>query len=132
LNTWRGDYTELKGRHVAAVNGWAYGSTFDHMRTELDVANIDTLRQGLQMLSAGRIDMLASNRRNMEFLLASLESPVKVKPIEPIIDIQNGYFAFPKLSNHDQMRARFNQVLTQMITSGELTKLARQHGVQIP
>lgn len=129
---WRGDYIGLKGKRVAAVNGWAYGNRFDRMRTELDVANIDTLRQGLQMLSAGRIDLLASNRRNTDFLLANLELSAKVKPVEPIIDIQNGYFAFPKSSDHDQLRNRFNQVFAQMIANGEFAKLARQHGVQIP
>jgi polar amino acid transport system substrate-binding protein len=133
LAVWRGDYAELKGKRVAAVNGWAYGGVFDHARSELDVVNIDTLQQGLQMLSAGRIDMLASNRRNTESLLTTgLELSAKVKPVEPIIDTQNGYFAFSKLGKHDQLRSRFNQVLAQMIANGELAKMAHQYGVQIP
>jgi len=129
---WHGDYTELKGKHMAAVNGWAYGNMFDHVRDELGVMSANTLQQGLQMLASGRIDLLASNRRNTDFLLANLNFAAKVKPIEPIIDTQNGYFAFPKSSDHDQLRARFNQTLTQLIASGELARLARLHGVQVP
>lgn len=129
---WHGDYAELKGKHMAAVNGWAYGNAFDHVRTELGVTNANTLQQGLQMLAAGRIDLLASNRRNTDFLLADQNFPAKVKPIEPIIGTQNGYFAFSKSSDHDQLRLRFNQIFAQLVASGEFAKLAHMHGVQVP
>lgn len=130
--TWNGNYASIKGKHVVAVNGWVYGSAFDRVRDELGVTNTDTLQQGLQMLSIGRIDLLATNRRNTEFLLSTLHLPSALIPLDTIIDVQNGYFAFPKSHEFDELRLHFNRAFGQLIENGEFAKMAKANEVHTP
>ncbi|HYD81957.1 MAG TPA: transporter substrate-binding domain-containing protein [Paucimonas sp.] len=129
---WDGNYALLRTNRVAAVNGWVYGSAFDRAREELRVGNAGTLENGLLMLVYERIDLFATNRRNTEAAIDVLQMRGAVKPITPIIDTQQGYFAFPKRSSHDELRQRFNRAFNDMIDKGELASLARKHGVIIP
>jgi len=129
---WNGDYETLRSRRIAAVHGWAYGAKFDRLRGIMQMGNAQTLENGLMMLVHDRVEMLATNQRNTEDLLPQLELAGKVHAIQPPIDVKDGYFAFPKSPQYDNLRAKFNAVFNSMVDSGELARLARKHDVHIP
>ncbi|MEH6459985.1 substrate-binding periplasmic protein [Chitinimonas sp. JJ19] len=127
---WDGDYAQLRGLRIAAIRGWAYGAGFEAARAQVDMTN--NLQSGILMLSEKRVDLLATNRRNTEALLATMASPPDIQAISPIIEVQDGYFAFPKSAEAASLRAEFNVFFNNLIRKGELARLARQHGVTIP
>jgi len=127
---WDGDYARLRGLRIAAVRGWAYGAGFEAAQAQVDMTN--NLQSGILMLSEKRVDLLATNRRNTEALLATMASPPDIQAISPIIEVQDGYFAFPKSAEAAPLRAEFNVFFNNLIRKGELARLARQHGVTIP
>lgn len=129
---WNGDYSSLRNKRIAAVHGWAYGASFDQARNALQVSNAPTLEIGLQMLLHERVELLATNERNTEALLPGMSMTGKVASLPQVLDIQNGYFAFPRTSRHDALRARFNAEFNSMVTRGELAEIARKHGVNVP
>ncbi len=130
--SWSGSYATIRGLRIVAVNGWIYGSAFDTARAEWGINNVPSVENGLMMLMHNRIDLLAANRRNTEAAIDTLQIRGAVQPLLPIIDVQQGYFAFPRQSSHDGLRQRFNQAFNQLVDSGELARLARKHGVTVP
>jgi polar amino acid transport system substrate-binding protein len=56
----------------------------------------------------------------------------KVTSLSQVLDIQNGYFAFPHGAAHAELRARFDIEFNGMVSSGELAKIARRYSVHIP
>jgi polar amino acid transport system substrate-binding protein len=129
---WDGNYGQLHGRRVGIVRGWVYGSAFNQASNTMQIESVPTLESGLLMLVHDRIEMLATNHRNTESILPRMELLGKVRPILPVIDVQNGYFAFPKTREYDTLRGRFNEIFNSMVTSGELARLARKHDVHVP
>jgi polar amino acid transport system substrate-binding protein len=130
--SWDGDYTSLRGKRIAAINGWAYGALFDQARTKLFVSNAATVENGLNMLTHDHVDMLATNWRNTEAAVRALNMVGKVVPVERVIDVQDGYFAFSKKTENEGLRQRFNYAFNSMIERGELARLARKLDVNIP
>lgn len=55
-----------------------------------------------------------------------------VVPLKRIIDVQDGYFAFPRRVDHDGLRVKFNRAFNNMVEQGELARLAGKLGVNIP
>ncbi|MES2150702.1 MAG: transporter substrate-binding domain-containing protein [Pseudomonadota bacterium] len=129
---WTGNFDSLKGIHIAAVSGWVYGSAFDHARRQLRVSNAPKPENGVLMLVHGHVDLLAANRRNIEPVLAALRLTNSVTELAPIVDVQNGYLAFPRKVLFDAMRLRYNQAFNELVERGELTRLGRKHDVQVP
>ncbi|HEV7814442.1 MAG TPA: transporter substrate-binding domain-containing protein [Janthinobacterium sp.] len=129
---WDGNYASLKGRRVAAVGAWVYGKDFDQARADQKIPEAVQLENGILMLSRGRIDLLATNLRNTEALLPVLHLSGAIKPLKPVLDIQNGYLAFPRRQDHDALRGNFDRVFRQMVDTGELARLGRLHQVAIP
>lgn len=132
LREWRGKYDNLDGIHIAAISGWVYGAAFDHARPKLKVSNAPKLENGVLMLVHGRVELLAANRRNIEPVLQSLRLQNAVVELSPIIDVQNGYLAFPRNVQFDALRLRYNQAFNQLVDRGELARLGRKHDVQLP
>jgi polar amino acid transport system substrate-binding protein len=134
-SVWDGDYTRLKGLRVGAISGWSYGAVFDRARGTLGIRDIQQLENAIEMLRLGRIDILASNERNTDSLPDALKHKAganAIIPVAPIIDINDGYLAFPKETRFDPVRARFNSALNSLIDEGALAKLALKHHVAIP
>lgn len=130
--TWNGDYASLGNRRLAVVRGWIYGSRFEARRADLHPVAVETVRNGLRMLDAGRIDLLASNQRNTVPLLQALGLRGRIVELAPLIDVQRGYFAFPRGPGHDPLRQRFDQAFAALVASGELARLATPLGVNVP
>lgn len=132
LPDWQGDYRRLAGLRVALVRGWTYG---DHFRSEsaaLDPNPVENVTNGLRMLGAGRIDLLAANARHTDLDLRALGLQGRIAPIAPPIDAQDGYFAFPRDAEHDALRATLDQALTALRDDGSLARLAEGLGVTVP
>ncbi|WP_374979617.1 transporter substrate-binding domain-containing protein [Pseudomonas solani] len=128
---WRGDYAMLAGRRVGIIRGWTYGPHFDEGREAMDLHSIESVDNALRMLVLGRIDLLASNERNTRPRIEALERGT-VHQLLPIIDIQDGYFAFPRTEDHAALRADFDRAFASLISDGRLDEMATRHGVTIP
>lgn len=129
---WRGDYHELAGRRVGVVRGWVYGSSFEQARGLLQPVTVENVANGLRMLAVGRLDLLASNQRNTAPYLAALDMHDTVRELMPLIDVQRGYFAFPRDDAHRELRERFDEAFGRLVESGALQRLAAPYAVSVP
>ncbi|MEB0137711.1 MULTISPECIES: substrate-binding periplasmic protein [unclassified Undibacterium] len=128
---WNGDYASLRTRKVAVINGWAYGEAFEAARTQIKPELVHTLSNGLTMLAAGRIDLLATNLRNSEAQLRKLDLKLGFAIVAPLIDTQDGYLAYCR-STCERMRQAYDDSFEQMRVSGDLSALARRFEVRLP
>jgi len=130
---WRGDYAELTPHSIGQVQGWAYGDVFEQARVQL--SHLSTVRDvgtGLQMLRLGRLDLLASNERNTEPVLAQLGLAEQLQPVGPPIGHLRGHFAYPRGARGQALRDTLDQAIAEMRARGELRELARRWKVKIP
>lgn len=129
---WDGDYAVLKNRRVVLLNGWAYGLDWDRVRPNLQVSVANSVENGLKMLVHNHVDVFVSNRRNTDPVIARLGYGRQIKPLPRIIEVQNGYFAFPRSPAFDKLRLQFDQELNKLIDTGELKKLGKRYDVSVP
>lgn len=129
---WNGDYQQLLGRRIGVVRGWAYGTYFDNQREQLELVTVESVENGLRMLRAGRLELLASNQRNTLPLLAKLGLSQSVGQLLPQIDQQDGYFAFPRRIGVDPVRVDFDREFALMVDQGKLATLAAKWQVEVP
>ncbi|MRW82959.1 transporter substrate-binding domain-containing protein [Pseudoduganella sp. FT26W] len=132
MPVWEGDYSLLKGRRVALINGWLYGQAFDKALPQLRASVTNTVENGLQMLAHGHVELFATNRRDTDPVLAALGLQDKLMALAPLIDVQDAYFAYPLSPRLRDLPAHFDQLLVEMKKNGALQKLARRYGVTIP
>ncbi len=130
--SWSGDYTALKSKKIAYILGWAYGSAFEKAKNKLQAMSVKDLEEGLERLTKGQIDLLGSNRRNVEKWLNRQRSQPNLKAIEPHIAVQQGYFAFPKTAHAASYQERFDEAFLEIIKNGTLEQLARKYEVEMP
>jgi polar amino acid transport system substrate-binding protein len=129
---WSGDYAALKDTRMVIMNGWAYGAEFDRARPGLRVSVTNAVENGLKMLTSQHVDLFATNRRNTEPVIARLQIGGGVAPLAKVIEVQRGYFAFPKRAESDKVRAQFDLAFNALVDSGELKRLGRQLDVGVP
>lgn len=129
---WRGDYAALRGRRLAVVRGWTYGLRFEAARGYLQPITVESVSNGLRMLAAGRIDLLASNARNTQPPLRELGLQGRIVELAPLIDVQRGYFAFPRDAEHQRLRHDIDRAFANFVESGRLARLTGQLGVGAP
>lgn len=129
---WQGDYQQLLGQRIGVVRAWAYGAVFDRQREQLELVTVESVENGLRMLKVGRLDLLASNQRNTLPALEALALTEAVSQLSPEIDQQNGYFAFQRHAQADQLRTDMDQQFAQMVASGRLTALSAALQVTVP
>jgi polar amino acid transport system substrate-binding protein len=129
---WDGDYAVLKNRRVVLLNGWAYGADWERVRPGLQVSVANNVENGLKMLVHNHVDVFVSNRRNTDPVIARLGYGRQVKPLPRVIEIQNGYFAFPRSPTFDKLRLQFDQEFNSLIETGELKRLGKRYDVTVP
>ena len=129
---WNGDYAFLVGKKIGVVNGWVYGDQFEKMRGTMKLEVAHSLTSALKMLSAHRVDVLASNVRNTEVLVKSLGPKYEYVAVEPAIATLDGYLAFCKQVNCELVRKLFDEAFERLRESGELAKMGRKHNVRMP
>lgn len=127
-----GDYAALKNRRVVVLNGWAYGADWERIRPSLQVSIANSVENGVKMLLHNHVDVFISNRRNTDPVIARLALQGQIKALPKVIDVQNGYFAFPRTPEADRLRLQFDQELNRMISSGELKQLGKRFDVSVP
>nr|WP_298114604.1 transporter substrate-binding domain-containing protein [uncultured Pseudomonas sp.] len=132
LPPWHGDYQALPGRPIGVVRAWSYGDRFVQAKSTLDLVTVESVENGLKMLSLGRLQLLASNQRNSRPVLLKLGLLDEIVELDPPISLEDGYFAFPRLASHDALRKDFDRALAEMIEQGELARLAEGWQVQVP
>ncbi|WP_051294194.1 substrate-binding periplasmic protein [Pseudoduganella violaceinigra] len=132
LQDWSGDYAELAEQRIAIVNGWSYGAAFDKARPQLRLDVVNSVDSGLKMLAAQHAQMFASNRRNTEPVLGRLGLSGQLTMLPRVIDVQEGYFAFPKRPASDALRKEFDAEFQRLVDSGELKRLGLRHEVNVP
>lgn len=129
---WSGDFRQLAGQRIGVVRAWAYGARFDAERARLELVTVEGVDNGLKMLSLGRLELLASNQRNTLPVLQALGLSDEVSQLEPPVDTQDGYFAFPLHGSHAHLREDFEEGYRQLVERGQLARLAAQWQVEIP
>ena len=128
---WNGDYAALRGKRIVAINGWAYGDEFDSARRLMNISLTNSVEAALAMLSHGRVDLFATNRRNTEPVIPLLALEGKVEALSRIIALQRGYFAFPKRPEYEAALDRFDRAFNAYVDAGELRKLGRRLNVSV-
>lgn len=131
-NTWQGDYAALEDKAIVVMNGWAYGPGFDAARPRLRVSVANNVENGVLMLTHKHVALFASNRRNTEPVLAQLRLEKQVQALPHAIQVQDGYFAFPRRASHDALRTGFDAAFDALIENGDLKRLSQRYDVDIP
>lgn len=129
LPLWDGDYSTLRERRIAVINGWAYGTAFMTALPQLRVSVTNTVENGLKMLTRGHVELFASNRRDTDPVLIAMGLQDKVMPLAPMIDVLDAYFACPLAGRYQDLPVQIDRLLLEMKKNGELLKLARGYGV---
>lgn len=129
---WGGDYAALKGKRIVTLNGWSYGAAFTAAAANLNISVANNVENGLMMLVYGHVDLFASNRRDTDPVIQRMGLTDKLLPVAPLIDTQDAYFAFPKMPVGEELAAAFDQLLSELKSSGELRRMARRHLVSVP
>jgi polar amino acid transport system substrate-binding protein len=129
---WEGDYAALKGKRIATLNGWSYGPAFTAALPRLNTSVTNTVESGLQMLMHNHVDLFASNRRDTDPVIVALGMTDQLLALAPLIDVQDGYFAFSQRPRHAGLPAQFDHLLAELKARGELHRLARRYEVEIP
>jgi polar amino acid transport system substrate-binding protein len=132
MQDWNGDYGTLADQRIVIVNGWAYGAAFDKARPQMRLDIVNSVDSGLKMLAAQHAHMFASNRRNTEPVLGRLGLAGQLTMLPRVIEVQDGYFAFPKRPAADALRKEFDAEFQRMVDSGELKRLGQRHEVNVP
>ncbi|MGL4219079.1 MAG: substrate-binding periplasmic protein [Shewanella sp.] len=130
--TWDGSYDSIHGLRIGKMQGWSYGYRFNERTKTLTINEFADLKSGIERLSRGDLDLLATNVRNTQAVLSQIKIPQAITPIMPVIDIQDGFMAFPKYPKFQPLQQDFDQFLQAMHDSGELAKLAKIREVTIP
>ncbi|MCL1089067.1 transporter substrate-binding domain-containing protein [Shewanella profunda] len=132
INSWNGEYHSIKNQRIGKMQGWSYGATFTEQTQTLTINEFVDLKSGVERLSRGDLDLLATNRRNTDAEQLKLKISNTIEPILPIIDIQDGFMAFPKQEQFDPLRYRFDRFFEEMIKNGTLTTLGQKYRVTLP
>lgn len=130
--SWNGDFGSLGDQRIVVLNGWAYGAAFDQARPQLRLSVANSVDSGLKMLVHQHVNLFASNRRNTEPVLGRLGLVGQIAMLPKVIDVQEGYFAFPRDTSFDTLRRDFDAAFQRMVDSGELKKLGQRHEVNVP
>lgn len=130
--SWDGNYATLKNRRLVMLNGWAYGVELERARPTLQVSVANNVENGLKMLVHNHVDLFVTNRRNTEPVVTRLSMERQVRILPRVLEVQNGYFAFPRSPEFDRLRLQFDQEFNALIDSGELKRLGRRFEVTVP
>ena len=129
---WNGDYRSLADKRIVILNGWVYGEAFEAARAQLRVSVANTVENGLNMLKYRHVELFATNRRDTEPVIDGMELRGKVDSLQPLIQVQNAYFAFPRDARFNALRAAFDTALEELAVHGELQRLGKRFAVNVP
>ena len=129
---WNGDFATLGQVRIVTLNGWAYGPTFERARPQLRLSVANSVESGLKMVAHQHVQLFASNRRNTEPVLGRIGLAGQVTMLPRVIEVQDGYFAFPRRVSSDALRKEFDAEFQRLVDNGELKRLGQRHEVIVP
>jgi polar amino acid transport system substrate-binding protein len=129
---WNGELGTLGEQRIVVLNGWVYGPNFDKAKPQLRLSVANSVESGLKMVAAQHVTMFASNRRNTEPVLGRLGMAGQLTMLPKVIDVQDGYFGFPRRPAADPLRKEFDAEFQRMVDSGELKRLGQRFEVNVP
>lgn len=123
-------FDELKPHIIGALRGAFYCPQFNDNQNQLKVSFVNNNGQLINMLKAGRIDLaITSEQHEMQFFAKDPQ----LKQMEYVDISKNGrYFSIPLMSPLHQYAKQVHQIVNDMRTSGEITRLFESYGVEPP
>lgn len=123
-------FDELKPHIIGALRGAFYCPQFNDNQNQLKVSFVNDNGQLINMLKAGRIDLaITSEQHEMQFFA----NDPQLKQMEYVDISKNGrYFSIPLMSPLHQYAKQVHQIVNDMRTSGEITRLFESYGVEPP
>ena len=123
-------FDELKPHIIGALRGAFYCPQFNDNQNQLKVSFVNDNGQLINMLKAGRIDLaITSEQHEMQFFAKDPQ----LKQMEYVDISKNGrYFSIPLMSPLHQYAKQVHQIVNDMRTSGEITRLFESYGVEPP
>lgn len=123
-------FDELKPHIIGALRGAFYCPQFNDNQNQLKVSFVNDNGQLINMLKAGRIDLaITSEQHEMQFFAKNPQ----LKQMEYVDISKNGrYFSIPLMSPLHQYAKQVHQIVNDMRTSGEITRLFESYGVEPP
>lgn len=118
---------DLKGKTVAAVLGSNHAKNLEKQdpNKEIKIRTYETQEGTLNDVAYGRVDAYVNGR---SVLLAQIEKTgLPLKLAGDPITYEEVAFPFPKDEKHDQIRAEFDKVLTELHSDGTLKKLSEKY-----
>ena len=124
------EFNELTPYIIGALRGTFYSTQFNENMNQLKVSFVNTNSQLINMLKAGRIDLAISSEQHEMHIFAN--DPM-LKQMEYVDISKNGrYFSIPLTSPRHKYAKQVHQIVDQMRTSGEITRLFESYGVEPP
>lgn len=129
---WTGSYADLHDAKIGVIHGWAYGAQFEVSKNSLKPEMVNSLLNGLNMLEAKHIDLLATNLRNTDAIIRKSNGRYSgLLPLEPVIDIQDGYLAY--CPHHcKKLQLRYDELFEQLLAEEDFQRLAYKYGIRVP
>uniref|UniRef100_UPI0040471CED substrate-binding periplasmic protein n=1 Tax=Shewanella baltica TaxID=62322 RepID=UPI0040471CED len=123
-------FDELKPHIIGALRGAFYCPQFNDNQNQLKVSFVNDNGQLINMLKAERIDLaITSEQHEMQFFAKDPQ----LKQMEYVDISKNGrYFSIPLMSPLHQYAKQVHQIVNDMRTSGEITRLFESYGVEPP
>ena len=124
------NFDELKPYIIGALRGAFYCPQFNDNQNQLKVSFVNDNGQLINMLKAERIDLaITSEQHEMQFFA----NDPQLKQMEYVDISKNGrYFSIPLMSPRHQYAKQVHQIVDDMRTSGEITRLFESYGVEPP
>lgn len=128
---WSGDFSGLQGQGLAAVQGWAYGAQFEHLRHRLQrLTWVKDVERGLRMLQLRRVDLFATNERNTYPVAEQLGFQAQLEVALPPLDLLSGHMAFPRNAAGEALRLRYDEGFERLLASRQFEHMTRDAGLQ--
>ncbi|SIR02661.1 amino acid ABC transporter substrate-binding protein, PAAT family [Shewanella morhuae] len=123
-------FDELKPYIIGALRGTFYCSQFNDNQKQLKVSFVNNNDQLINMLKAKRIDLVITSEQHEMSIFAKEPRFKQVK----YVDISNNgrYFSIPIMSPLHQYAKQVHQIVDDMRTSGEITRLFESYGIEPP
>jgi len=117
---------------LALLNGRDYGADFERAAVGMPVIVTNDVDHALRMLAMQRVELFAASRRNAEPAIGRLGRSARIKPVAQLPQRHDGYFAYSKQPQADQLRTDFDAAFATLKKNGTIYRLARQYEVAIP
>lgn len=125
-----GDFGKLNKYKFGVVKEVSYGEKFDKAVKNKIITNIEDVTIGEQnflKLSAGRLDIVVSNKYGAIDIINKLKKSKEIKELLPEVQNVPSYIAFSKKKNLSKIRDKFDEILKEMKKDGSYDKIINDY-----